>query len=113
MFAPSLIEKRWRSLQRPYAPERFGSLASGTRTSLHPFDCRPIRTASGRGGALRRVTTYCLTEFFRAWAPETGFVNNNKCLPVGVDIGAYRSVLAREAEPSASLPSIATAVKKN
>lgn len=58
---------------------------------------RPFTEKGGRRKAPRRIAWYCLSEIFRAGATETGFVEDPEQLPSGVDIEAYRAVLAEEA----------------
>lgn len=58
----------------------------------------------GRRKAPRRVAWYCLAEIFRAGATETGFVEDDECLPDGIDINAYREALLAEAKRLAALP---------
>jgi hypothetical protein len=60
----------------------------------------------GRRKEPRRVAWYCLSEVFRAGATETGFVEDQERLPYGIDINAYRTVLAKEAEHLLTLPAI-------
>ena len=65
---------------------------------------RPFTKKDGPRGAPRRVARYCLSEIFRAGATETGFVEDDECLPARVDIKAYRSTLRNEAIRLAALP---------
>ncbi|MGE3491264.1 MAG: hypothetical protein AB7N29_14755 [Vicinamibacterales bacterium] len=65
---------------------------------------RPFTQRGGRRKAPRRVAWYCLSEVFRAGATETGFVENGESLPAGVDISAYRSLLAEEGVRLSTLP---------
>jgi len=48
--------------------------------------------------AKRDVRTYCLAEIFRAGATETGFVEENECLPSGVSVDKYHERLVKEAQ---------------
>jgi hypothetical protein len=66
---------------------------------------RPFTETGGRRVAPRRVAWYCLSEIFRAGATETGFVEEPECLPTGIDIDTYRSVLREEAIRLLELPS--------
>lgn len=50
----------------------------------------------GRGNA-KKIAQYCLSEIFRAGATETGFVEDEECLPSEIDLDKYRSLLADEA----------------
>ncbi len=57
----------------------------------------------------KQVAWYCMAEVLRAGATETGLVPEDECLPAGVELSAYREVLAKEAvrimaRPSASTP---------
>lgn len=54
-------------------------------------------TVGDRRGDDRKVALYCLSEILRAGATETAFVEDADCLPLGVDIQAYRDRLRREA----------------
>ncbi|KFO66355.1 hypothetical protein ER57_17920 [Smithella sp. SCADC] len=47
--------------------------------------------------AKREVRVYCLAELFRAGATETGFVQDNECLPSGISIIEYHNRLIKEA----------------
>jgi len=58
---------------------------------------RPFIGRSGRRKAPRRVAWYCMAEIFRAGATETGFVEDNECLPGGININEYREALCVEA----------------
>ena len=51
----------------------------------------------GSRGGNREVRLYCLSEIFRAGATETGMVNDEDCLPSGLNIGEYHSRLRKEA----------------
>ena len=51
-----------------------------------------------RRGNSRRVAWYCLAELLRAGATETGFVNDNECLPQEIDLAEYRNLLSIEAK---------------
>lgn len=57
---------------------------------------RPFTLKAGLD-APTRVAWYCLSEVFRAGATETGLVEDNESLPLGIDIAAYRAVLRDEA----------------
>ncbi|MER9526061.1 hypothetical protein NKI96_21120 [Mesorhizobium sp. M0292] len=48
-------------------------------------------------GQPRLVALYCLSELFKAGATETGFVEDDECLPSNVDLEEYRALLAAEA----------------
>jgi hypothetical protein len=48
-------------------------------------------------GHPRLVALYCLSELFKAGATETGFVEDEECLPGTVNVDEYRAVLAEEA----------------
>lgn len=65
---------------------------------------RPFTEKGGQRKAPRRVAWYCLSEIFRAGATETGFVEDDETLPVGIDITAYRNSLRNEAIRLISLP---------
>jgi len=58
---------------------------------------RPYTSSKSRRVANRRVAWYCLAEIFRAGATETGFVNDDECLPAALSIDAYRARLRQEA----------------
>ena len=65
---------------------------------------RPFTEKGGRRKAARRVAWYCLSEVLRAGATETGFVEDDECLPAGLDLAAYRAVLRDEATRLVPLP---------
>ncbi|PKO71208.1 MAG: hypothetical protein CVU20_08135 [Betaproteobacteria bacterium HGW-Betaproteobacteria-14] len=65
---------------------------------------RPFTDKGGRRKAPRRVAWYCLSELLRAGATETGLVDDQECLPVAVDLAAYRKVLGQEAGRLVKLP---------
>lgn len=48
-------------------------------------------------GQPRLVALYCLSELFKAGATETGFVEDEECLPSNVDVIEYRQLLEEEA----------------
>ena len=48
-------------------------------------------------GQPRLVALYCLSELFKAGATETGFVEDDECLPSAVNVNEYRALLAEEA----------------
>ena len=58
---------------------------------------RPFTAKGGRRKAPRRIAWYCLSEILRAGATETGFVEDDECLPVDVNLTEYRRVLRQEA----------------
>ncbi len=58
---------------------------------------RPFTEKGGRRKAPKHVALYCLAEILRAGATETGLVEDNECLPSGVDLSAYRRILRDEA----------------
>lgn len=45
----------------------------------------------------RQIVWYCLAELLRAGATETGFVEDQDCLPDGVNVEGYRSLLLKVA----------------
>ena len=51
-----------------------------------------------RRGNSRQVAWYCLAELLRAGATETGFVNDNECLPQEIDLAEYRNLLCIKAK---------------
>ncbi|HLJ26229.1 MAG TPA: RNA-directed DNA polymerase [Candidatus Angelobacter sp.] len=65
---------------------------------------RPFIGKGTRPTASRLVAWYCLSEIFRAGATETGFVEDGECLPLKIDISAYRAVLRNEAAMLATRP---------
>ena len=65
---------------------------------------RPFAQTGGKRGAARRVAWYCLSELFRAGATETGFVEDDECLPTDTCIEEYRKILRSEAVRLANLP---------
>ena len=65
---------------------------------------RPSTEEGGRYKASRRVAWYCLSEILRAGATETGFVEDDECLPAGLDLAAYRTVLRDQAARLVPLP---------
>jgi hypothetical protein len=48
--------------------------------------------------AKREIRIYCLAELFRAGATETGFVEDNECLPGAIKIEEYHERLVQEAK---------------
>ncbi|MDK1494486.1 RNA-directed DNA polymerase [Sinorhizobium sp. 7-81] len=54
---------------------------------------------TGQGGReeSRQIIHYCMAELLRAGATETGFIEDQDCLPHGVDIDGYRSLLLKTA----------------
>ena len=60
--------------------------------------------SGGRRKMPRRVAWYCLAEILRAAATETGFTDDDECLPERVDLGQYREVLRDEAMRITKLP---------
>ena len=58
---------------------------------------RPGWEPGGVRGARREVRLYCLSELFRAGATETGFVQDNDCLPDGVSVDEYHIRLTQVA----------------
>lgn len=65
---------------------------------------RPFAVVGGRRNAPKRVAWYCLGEILRAGATETGYVEDNECLPAEVNVEAYRAVLREEAIRLVALP---------
>ena len=65
---------------------------------------RPFAQTGGKRGPAKRVAWYCLSELFRAGATETGFVEDNECLPTDTCIEEYRKVLRSEAVRLVNLP---------
>ena len=57
----------------------------------------PFTQSSGRPRSLRCVAWYCLGELLRAGATETGFVEDDECLPKNICLEKYRQVLRDEA----------------
>ncbi|WP_156495443.1 RNA-directed DNA polymerase [Croceicoccus estronivorus] len=55
---------------------------------FEPYLCGQIRAVTSR-----QVAYYCLAEIFRAGATETGFIDDPECLPAGINLTAYRSLL--------------------
>ena len=64
----------------------------------------PFTQSGGKRGSSRRVAWYCLSELLRAGATETGFVEDNECLPKETCIEKYREVLRDEALRLTKLP---------
>lgn len=56
----------------------------------------PYTRRAGKARA-KKVAYYCLSEIFRAGATETGFVDDEECLPKSVDLQAFRNLLSKEA----------------
>ena len=65
---------------------------------------RPFTQSGGRCEMPRRVAWYCLGEILRAGATETGFTEDDECLPERINLDQYRAVLRDEAKRLAALP---------
>ena len=65
---------------------------------------RPFTEPGGPRKMARRVAWYCLGEILRAGATETGFTEDDECLPERVDLDDYREVLRDEAMRLTMLP---------
>jgi len=59
---------------------------------------RPAWSSNSFKGARREVRIYCLAELFRAGATETGFVQEDECLPASISIDKYHKKLINEAQ---------------
>ncbi|MGV8080108.1 MAG: RNA-directed DNA polymerase [Syntrophales bacterium] len=58
---------------------------------------RPVWKSCKYKKARKEIRIYCLAEIFRAGATETGFVEEDECLPEGVSIDDYHDLLTKEA----------------
>ena len=65
---------------------------------------RPFTQSGGPRKMARRVAWYCLGEILRAGATETGFTDDDECLPERIDLAEYREVLREEAIRLVMLP---------
>ena len=64
----------------------------------------PFTQSGGKRKPPKQVAWYCLSELLRAGATETGFVEDNECLPKNICIEKYREVLRDEALRLIKLP---------
>lgn len=62
------------------------------------FLLRPGWNSSKVKKAKREVRLYCLAELFRVGATETGFVEEDECLPSGISLIEYHNMLVNEAQ---------------